>query len=63
MNYSERLGEKHDSNISPEVLEKIDNLWDQIDPAFASNLETYRSGVLNLLKLNPEYANHPIENT
>ncbi len=59
MSYSEWLQQKH-NDISPEVLDKLDNIWSQISPEFILTFEEYRSGVLKILKENKEYAEHPI---
>ena len=56
---SEKLNETHDSKISPEVLARLDNLKDQVDPKFEENLEEYRFWVLKLLSDNAAYADHP----
>lgn len=59
MSYSEGLNIKHESEISPEILDKLNGLTDQIDPRFIKNLEDYRSWVLDLLSNNAAYADHP----
>lgn len=60
MTNSEALNACFDSNISPEILDELDRVWELCDVKFKWELERYKQWVIDLLSNNSNYADHPI---